>query len=448
MSLPRYSEYKHSEIPWMGKIPSGWSVCPLISTVSERSEPNVGMREDNLLSLSYGRIVQKDIGSNDGLLPESFETYQIIRPGDIVLRLTDLQNDKRSLRSAIAEEQGIITSAYLAIQPKGIERRFLAYLLRAYDLAKVFYSMGGGLRQSMKFSDMKRMPIIVPSTSEQVAIACFLDRETAKIDALIAEQEKLLTLLAEKRQATIAQAVTRGINPNVPMKDSGVPWIGDIPWHWSVVPLAYRYTVQLGKMLDSAKISGEHLRPYLRVFDVQWGSINTDELPMMDFDEDARQKFRLIPGDILVNEGGSYPGRSAIWKGSVEECYYQKALHRLRPICTSEDTSEFFYYAMIWAANQGVFVAGGNETTIEHLPAERLRRYRFAFPSRIDEQKEIASFLNAETAKIDLLKAEAEHAIALLKERRSALISAAVTGQIDVRVARALPEEQTEAKAA
>nr|KVH31993.1 hypothetical protein WS87_24595 [Burkholderia sp. MSMB0856] len=266
----------------------------------------------------------------------------------------------------------------------------------------------------------------------------FIIRETSKIDALIAEQERLLALLTEKRQATISHAVTRGLNPDAPTKDSGVAWLGEVPAHWSVAPLACRYNVQLGKMLDSAKITGANLRRYLRVLDVQWGDINTDDLPFMDFDEDAREKFRLSPGDILVNEGGSYPGRAAIWTGALDECYYQKALHRLRPYSAQLDVSKFFYYVLFWAAHQGVFVYGGNETTIEHLPAERLRRYRFAFPP-LDEQLQIATFLNTEIAKLDALKTEAERAIDLLKERRSALIAAAVTGKIDVR--NAVPQE-------
>ena len=185
-------------------------------------------------------------------------------------------------------------------------------------------------------------------------------------------------------------------------------------------------------MLDTSKILGKHLRPYLRVFDVQWGEINVSGLPEMDFDESARQKFRLAVGDILVNEGGSYPGRAAIWRGELEECYYQKALHRLRLTNPETDSSDFFYFVLHWAANQGVFIAGGNETTIEHLPAERLRRYRFAFPPK-NEQKQIAMFLSVEIGRLEALKVESERAIGLLRERRSALIAAAVTGQIDVR---------------
>lgn len=432
MSFPRYPKYKDSGVEWLGQVPEHWELKPLCGAAMERYESNEGMFQDNLLSLSYGRIVQKDITANDGLLPESFETYQIVHPGDIVFRLTDLQNDKRSLRSALVEEKGIITSAYLAITPLGPDPRYMSYLFRAYDVTKVFYSMGGGLRQSMKFADMKRLPTLLPPLPEQTRIADFLDRETAKIDALVAEQERLMALLKEKRQAVVSHAVTKGLNPKAPMKPSGIEWLGDVPAHWAVAPVSYRYSVQLGKMLDSVKITGEHLRPYLRVFDVQWGEINTEGLPQMDFDEEAREKFRLLSGDLLINEGGSYPGRAAIWLGKIHECYYQKALHRIRPHRPNQDTTRFFYYVMCWATNQGVFTAGGNEATIEHLPADKLRRYRFPFPA-IKEQLEISEFLDNELAKFDALTAEAQRAVELLQERRTALISAAVTGQIDVR---------------
>ncbi|MBA3754901.1 MAG: hypothetical protein H0X02_01130 [Nitrosomonas sp.] len=147
MSFPRYESYKDSGVEWVGDVPEHWEVMPFYSVASERVESNKGMVEDNLLSLSYGCIIQKDISTNDGLLPESFETYQIVRQGDIIFRLTDLQNDKRSLRTAIVEdEKGIITSAYLTAAPFSIVSGYLSYLLRAYDVVKVFYSMGGGTK--------------------------------------------------------------------------------------------------------------------------------------------------------------------------------------------------------------------------------------------------------------------------------------------------------------
>ena len=179
MSFPVYLDYTDSGVAWLGAVPSHWSRKPLFALVNELGDSNEGMKENNLLSLSYGQIKRKNIDDNDGLLPASFETYQIVERDDVVWRLTDLQNDQRSLRTGIVRERGIITSAYLATRPTGITPEFLAYILRAYDLTKVFYSMGGGLRQSMKFSDVKWLPIMLPNPEEQAAIVTFLDRETA-----------------------------------------------------------------------------------------------------------------------------------------------------------------------------------------------------------------------------------------------------------------------------
>ena len=212
-------------------------------------------------------------------------------------------------------------------------------------------------------------------------------------------------------------------------KDSGVEWLGDVPKDWTVCALSYRYEVQLGKMLDEKRITGEHLGPYLRNVDVQWGSVNVVDLPQMDFRDVDLVRFSLVPGDLLVCEGGEV-GRAAIWKGEIEPCFYQKALHRLRCIQSRKDTAQFLYYVMFAAAKLGVFSGSEGKATIVHLPAEALRRYHFAFPS-LPEQTTIATFLDRETEKIDALVEQQQRLIALLKEKRQAVISHAVTKGLD-----------------
>jgi type I restriction enzyme S subunit len=444
MSLPRYKEYKHSGIPWVGGIPAHWHVQPLMGVANERSESNAGMCENNLLSLSYGRIVRKDIDSNDGLLPESFETYQIVRGGDIVLRLTDLQNDKRSLRSAQVQEQGIITSAYLALQPTGAASAFLSYLLRAYDLRKVFYSMGGGLRQSMKFADLKRMPIVVPPTSEQMAVAAFLDRETAKIDALIAEQEKLLALLAEKRQATISHAITKGLNPDAPMKDSGVAWLGEVPTDWVVTRLKFVASVQTGIAKGKDTTDKETITvPYLRVANVQDGFLALSDIATIDIEVEQLDRYRLLFGDVLMNEGGDFDklGRGAVWYGEIADCIHQNHVFAVRPRNVSSEwlnritSSHYAQFYFMGRSKQSTNLASISSTNIMELPV--------VLPPQ-SEQQAILDFISSELARLDTLKAQSQQAIILLRERRSALVTAAVTGQIDVRgtVSRVLAEKQ------
>lgn len=426
MSLPKYSEYEDSGIPWVGTIPSHWHVRPLLGVAAERFESNEGMLEENLLSLSYGRIVRKDIDSNDGLLPESFETYQIVHQGDIVLRLTDLQNDKRSLRSALVGERGIITSAYLALKPTGADPTFLSYLLRGYDLSKVFYSMGGGLRQSMKFSDLKRMPITLPPESEQAAIAAFLDRETAKIDALIAEQEKLITLLAEKRQATISHAVTRGLNPNAPMKDSGVPWLGEVPAHWKITSIKRLSVVQRGAsprpIEDPKYFDDEGEYAWVRISDVSASDGLLRETTQRLSDLGASLSVKIYPGELFVSIAGSVgkPCMSAI-KACIHDGFVYFPQLKL--------DAKFLF--RIFEA--GICYGGlGKFGTQLNLNTDSVGGIRIAVPPDY-ELADILRFLDAELAKLDALRRHADAAIRLLTERRSALITAAVTGQIDVR---------------
>lgn len=204
---------KDSGAEWIGEVPENWLVKPFFSVTKERKYKNSGMIENNLLSLSYGRIIRRDINASEGLLPESFETYQIVDPDDIVFRLTDLQNDQKSLRTAIVNERGIITSAYVVARAtKNIQAEYLNHLLRAYDSLKVFYSMGGGLRQSLKYSDLRRMPLLIPPFEEQNEINNFLSRQYSRIETLIGKTERSINLLKEHRSALITAAVTGKID--------------------------------------------------------------------------------------------------------------------------------------------------------------------------------------------------------------------------------------------
>ncbi|MFX2621443.1 restriction endonuclease subunit S, partial [Enterobacter asburiae] len=225
--------WRYSYCPVFQGATSHWNVKPTFSCCDASTTKNTDGLEYNVLSLSYGKIVSRDIDSNYGLLPESFNTYQLVDKGDTILRLTDLQNDKKSLRVGLVTQKGIITSAYLKLAVKKyLTPVFLYQILHSYDTMKVFYSMGNGLRQSMKFEDFRRLPLLIPTIPEQYSIITFLNHKITKIDQLIKKQYKLIELLKEKRQAVISHAVTKGLNPDVPMKDSGVEWLGNIPEHW------------------------------------------------------------------------------------------------------------------------------------------------------------------------------------------------------------------------
>ena len=204
---------KDSGIEWIGEVPEEWNISQLRTKYSERKHKNSNGDEKNLLSLSYGNIVRKDINSNEGLLPESFNGYNIIESHDIVMRLTDLQNDKRSLRTGLAKERGIITSAYVTLQPiLKANSDYYHYLLHAYDLAKVYYHMGGGLRQSLDYSELCRIKILVPSEIEQRQIVDYIDQKCVDIDSLISKKKVAIEKWTEYKKSLIYYAVTGKID--------------------------------------------------------------------------------------------------------------------------------------------------------------------------------------------------------------------------------------------
>ncbi|WP_315005383.1 restriction endonuclease subunit S [uncultured Selenomonas sp.] len=207
--LDKSAPMKLSGEDWIGDVPEHWRIQPLFSVAKENKKKNVGLVCDNLLSLSYGNIIRKDINSNYGLLPASFEGYQVVQEGDTVLRLTDLQNDKRSLRTGYVKEKGIITSAYLALIPSTeMDSKYFRYLLHVYDLIKVFYGFGSGLRQTLNFSDLKRLPVLMPPVEEQERIAAYLDEKIRQIDAVVDGITSQIKKLKDYRRILIHDAVT------------------------------------------------------------------------------------------------------------------------------------------------------------------------------------------------------------------------------------------------
>ncbi|MDD7090104.1 restriction endonuclease subunit S [Campylobacter sp.] len=206
---PKNMEFKDSGISWIGQIPKHWEIRPLYFYFNERKNKNLFENEKNLLSLSYGKIIRKNIETKDGLLPENFNGYNIIEKDDIVFRLTDLQNDKVSLRTGLVKEKGIITSAYVTIKPKQkICIEFYHYLLHCYDLIKVFYNFGNGVRQSLTYKELSKMKILVPPLNEQKEIAEFLDKKCEKIDRLNENYTKQITALKEYKKSLIYECVT------------------------------------------------------------------------------------------------------------------------------------------------------------------------------------------------------------------------------------------------
>lgn len=429
MSFPRYPRYKDSGVEWLGQVPEHWALKPLWTFF--RRVKRTGFEDEQLLSVyrDHGVIPKSSRDDNFNKPSDDLSVYQLVVPGDLAI------NKMKAWQGsvAISTHRGIVSPAYFVYEVlHTANSRYLHYLMRSVRYITGYLSVSKGIRINQWDLEPQlhsRMPLTVPSPEEQNAIAAFLDRETGKIDELVAEQRRLMELMKEKRQAVISDAVTRGLNPAVPLKPSGIEWLGNVPKHWSVQPLFLRYQAVLGKMVDEKQKTGEHPVSYLRNADVNWDRINISDLPTFDVAPEEEERCLLRAGDLLICEGGAGVGQTSIWQGELERCAFQKALHRLRP-WSNDETPRFLYYCMRYAVESGIVLAGGT-ATIPHLTGEQIRRYRFPCPP-VEEQQEIVAFLDCEAKKFDTLAAEAQRAIDLLQERRTALISAAVTGQIKV----------------
>ncbi len=425
---------KSSGIEWAEEIPQSWEVKPLFAIGNESRTSNSGGKSDNLLSLSYGEVVEKDINSSDGLLPESFDTYQVIKPNDMVFRFTDLQNDKRSLRSAISHHSGIITSAYMAFTPRDCEPGFLAYLMRSYDLTKVFYAMGSGLRQSLKYSDVKRLPIILPPRQEQRAIVDFLDRETVQIDNLIAKQQQLIATLGERRQTLINGAVWRGLNSSAKFCEHANPRIGPYPAHWVTCRLKDVATVTPSNV---DKKSYEDGIPVLlcNYVDVYRNDFITSDLEFLQATATPTElvKFQLKAGWVIItkdSESAEDIGVSTFVPADMEGvvCGYHLSIIQAR----GQNDGLFLKWFFDSTTTKAFMSERSNGLTRMALGQGAISSLPMVLPP-ISEQSEIATFIQRKTAGIDRLIDLTSQTILKLKERRQALISAAVTGKIDVR---------------
>lgn len=414
MSYPTYPNYENSGVPWIGQKPRHWAVMKLHQMVRMRSGSSI-------TSIEMDETGEYPVFGGNGHRGQ-FSAYT--HEGAYVLigrQGAECGNVNYAHGKFWASEHAVVASP-----DRELNYRWLGETLRAMNLNQ--YSQSAA-QPGLSVEVIGRLKLPFPPIAEQQQIAAFLDWKTGQIDALIAKKKELMAKLKEKRLAVITQAVTKGLNPAAPLLDSGIPWLGDVPEHWEVPALKMRYTVELGKMLDEKRITGDHLIPYLRNVDVQWDRINFDELPLMDITEEEFPRYIIRENDVLVCEGGEV-GRAAVAGAQESVIGFQKALHRLRSE-TAEEVPNFIFYTLLWAANTGVFDAEG-ASTIAHLTADQLRRYRFPQPP-LAEQKAIVDYLDEATGQVLQMIEKADSAIARLTEYRTALITAATTGKIDVR---------------
>lgn len=421
------NEMKDSGIEWIKKIPKTWDITILSALFSERKCKNTGMIEHNLLSLSYGNVVRKSIETKEGLLPASFENYNIVEPGNIVFRLTDLQNDKRSLRTGLCKERGIITSAYVTLQIRSNDSaRYMHYLFHAYDLCKVFYGMGDGVRQGMNYEDLKRLRILRPDQETQCRIADYLDHKCNQIDTIIVRQQEVIEKLKAYRLSVISEAVTKGLDPNVPMKDSGVEWIGKIPEHWILNKLKY-LSLDIGDGIHATPtydvegkvyfVNGNNIGDDYLVFKEDTNTISETEL--------ALYKLPLLTENtVFITLNGATYGKTSFYHGEKVLLGKSAGFITLKP----NENKEFVrYYLQSYTAKliMDLSLLG---STIANLSLRTLRDFMIPYPP-IEEQMQIVHYLNNKTSSIDAAIFKKKKIIDKLIDYKKSLIYEVVTGK-------------------
>lgn len=418
--LQRYSSYKESGVEWLGEIPEHWAIVPGMKVYRENKRKNIGMIEDRVLSLSYGNIIVKPIEKLVGLVPESFETYQIVQTGDIIIRCMDLQNDKTSLRTGFSKNHGIITSAYLNLNVLNGHAEYLYYYLHALDLSKVIYKFGTGLRQNLSFIDFKRLPIVFPPVDEQYSIVNFLNKKSDQIDQAIRQKEQLIELLKERRQIVINEAVTKGINLNVPMKESGVEWIGEIPEHWNILANRYIFTIK-------KNLVGKRSSEYDLLSLTLQGIIKRDmDNPQGKFPAEFDTYQEVKQGDFIfclfdVEETPRTVGLSK-FDGMITGAYTVMSVDNM-----NKNYLYYFYLNLDSKKRLKPLYKGLRNT----IPKDSFFAFKTFVPP-IDEQLQIVAYIEEHTFKIDATIELQQNYITKLKEYKATLIDGVVTGKVRV----------------
>ena len=427
MSFPRYPAYKDSGVEWLGYVPVDWAVKRIGYFFNERRE-KVSDKDYPALSVTKSGIVpQLDTAAKS----DDSDNRKRVCKGDFVI---NSRSDRKGSAGA-SDLDGSVSLICTVMRPQEtVHTPFVHHLLRSVPFQEEFYRNGKGIVAdlwSTNYSEMRNILLGMPPLPEQTRIATFLDREAAKIDGLVAEQQRLIDLLKEKRQAVISHAVTKGLNPQAPMKPSGIEWLGDVPAHWDTTRLKYAADAIFDCPHETPQYCDDGQYLVVRTADLNEGVIDTSEIYRVAHDEylNRIRRSSLRKDDIVYGREGERWGHAALIPTDDNFCLGQ----RMMQFRSSMNHCPGY---LMWQLNsEAVYRQGDVDTvgaTSPHVNVGTIRNYYLAQPP-LAEQHAIATYLNREVIRFDSLISEAQRAIDLLHERRTALISAAVTGQIDVR---------------
>lgn len=438
VDLKPYGEYRESGSRWLGTIPSHWDFRKLGTLISRRTERN---RPDlPLLSVAREKGVfvrsLSDADENHNVIPEDLSNYKVARAGNLVI------NKMKAWQGSmgIAPCDGIVSPAYFVFDFRIADHAFGQRLLRSKPYVAHFGQASDGVRVGqwdLSMPGMRQIPVLVPTPAEQAAIVRFLDWANGRLERAIRAKRKVIALLNEQKQAIINRAVTRGLDPSVPLKPSGIPWLGDIPQYWEVRPLKAVCQIQSGVTLgkDYAGQATE-LYPYLRVANVQAGHANLAVVKTIRVTKAEADRSMLQDGDVLMTEGGDPDklGRGCVWHAQVSPCLHQNHVFSVRP--NNLRLEPYFLAALMGTRYaRAYFESTAKQTTnLASTNKTKIGQFSVLVPSVI-EQREILKALERETQPVDSAIIRLEREIELLREYRTRLVADVVTGKLDVREA-------------
>lgn len=432
MTFPCYPKYKASGFIWLGDVPEDWGLKRLGHYFDERRE-RVSDAEFEPLSVTKFGIVPR---LESAAKTQDGDNRKKVLAGDFVI---NSRSDRKG-SSGLSSLNGSVSLICTVMTPRGLHAPFVHHLLRSELFQEEYYRWGKGIVAdlwSTNFSDMKSIVLGVPSEVEQVQIARFLDHETARIDALIEEQQRLIELLKEKRQAVISHAVNKGLDPAVPMKDSRVQWLGKVPAHWVVCATrrAIRFIEQGWSPECESYPAEEDDWGVLKAGCVNRGFFDAFENKTLPSALKPIPEYEVRAGDILMSRASGSPelvGSTALLGPVRERLMLSDKIFRIH--LEKNVNGQFFVWAMSaqFMRSQIEQALSGGNGLANNLPQSSLLGFWLAMPP-VHEQAAIAELISEQTGRIDELIVEGDAAVELLQERRSALISAAVTGKIDVR---------------
>jgi type I restriction enzyme S subunit len=433
--LSKYEATRPDEF-WSTAVPVHWQVVPGIAVITENKARNTGLTESQVLSLSYGRVVVKPVEKQRGLVPDSYEGYQVLDPGDIVIRPTDLQNDQRSIRVGRVRDRGIITSAYIGLRSKQPWTTDYAYLyLTAVDSTKRIYGMGSGLRQQLGWPDLKRMPCLVPPVDEQAAIVKYLAHANARIDKAISAKRRLISLVGEQQRFIANELVTRGLDDE-PLRQTGLAWLPEVPRGWDVAPLKRFWNV----------VDCKHLTVPFVDEGIPLASVSQAQRFYLDL-SDARQTDlasyeQLIAGGRTPQRGDLvYCRNVGVGNAAVVDTDERFAMGQDVCLLRSRGHNPVFLNHFLRSdamrAQLELLLVG---STFRRINVEDVRALTILMPS-VEMQRRVVAAIERELRPLDAVVAKEEREVALLQEFRTRLVADVVTGQADVReIARTLSD--------